>query len=225
MDECEIEGRIKKSATKLFLKYGYNEVNMSQIAEASGISRPTLYYYFRSKDKIFKCVLGDVVQELAPKLAKELHKEIPLEEKISIFVHTYFQLFLKEPEIPMFMLKEINRDASHLIKTLYDEDIEVYANELIQAIRNEEAKGTMNSVPLFSIFLTFCGLVYIPFVTKDLVKPIFMINPKGSELPYQEGKEVGDWHVASDLKDLVSKWEPFVVDSLRNLLIKTPKTS
>lgn len=209
MIETELEGRIKKSATKLFLKYGYSEVNMSQIAEAAGISRPTLYYYFRSKDIIFKVVLGDVVQELVPKLTSELHKDIPLEEKIASIIHEYFTLFLKEPEIPMFMLKEINRDASHLKKTIYDERLEVYVNELIQTFNNEVEKGNMNPVKPLHIFLTFCGLIYIPFVSKDLVKITFMKDHQKS---------------ANELKEIISQWEPYVVDSMRRLLLKSPKS-
>ena len=37
----------------MFLRYGYKRVNMNDIAEAAGVSRPALYVLFRNKEEIF----------------------------------------------------------------------------------------------------------------------------------------------------------------------------
>ena len=45
----DIEKNILKISTKLFLDQGYDNTTIRQIAEASGIGRGHLYYYFRKK--------------------------------------------------------------------------------------------------------------------------------------------------------------------------------
>jgi len=44
--------RIADSALKLFAAHGYEAITLDAIAEASGISRRTFFYYFKSKEEI-----------------------------------------------------------------------------------------------------------------------------------------------------------------------------
>ena len=49
--------KILTAALSVFLRYGYRRVNMNDIAEAAGISRPALYILFRNKEEIFAGVI------------------------------------------------------------------------------------------------------------------------------------------------------------------------
>jgi TetR/AcrR family transcriptional regulator, regulator of autoinduction and epiphytic fitness len=50
---------IIKAARQLFLKKGYDGVNLDTIAKKASVSRQTLYNIFGSKEAIFKAVLND----------------------------------------------------------------------------------------------------------------------------------------------------------------------
>ena len=41
--------RILETALELFYSRGYDAVGVQEIAEKSGVTKPTLYYYFKSK--------------------------------------------------------------------------------------------------------------------------------------------------------------------------------
>jgi AcrR family transcriptional regulator len=47
------KSRILEAARSVFLSYGYKRVNMNDIAEAAGVSRPALYVLFKNKEEIF----------------------------------------------------------------------------------------------------------------------------------------------------------------------------
>jgi AcrR family transcriptional regulator len=47
------KSRILAAARSVFLRYGYRRVNMNDIAEAAGVSRPALYVLFKNKEEIF----------------------------------------------------------------------------------------------------------------------------------------------------------------------------
>jgi AcrR family transcriptional regulator len=51
--------RLLSAAKEVFLRYGYKRVSMNDIAEAAGISRPSLYLVFKSKEDIFRGVYRD----------------------------------------------------------------------------------------------------------------------------------------------------------------------
>ena len=47
------KSRILGAARSVFLSYGFKRVNMNDLAEAAGVSRPALYVLFKNKEEIF----------------------------------------------------------------------------------------------------------------------------------------------------------------------------
>lgn len=55
--QSENEALILDAALEVFSAFGYRGSTVDQIAAKSGLSKPNLLYYFRSKDDIYKAVL------------------------------------------------------------------------------------------------------------------------------------------------------------------------
>lgn len=53
IDHEERKETILRTALAVFAREGYHNSNLSLIAEDAGISRPTVYQYFRNKDEIY----------------------------------------------------------------------------------------------------------------------------------------------------------------------------
>lgn len=53
------EQEILDKARQMLMERGYNALNMDDLAEAVGISKPTLYQHFKSKDDIVAQVVAD----------------------------------------------------------------------------------------------------------------------------------------------------------------------
>ncbi len=66
IDHEERKVKILKTALDVFAREGYRDTNLSLIAEHCGLSRPTIYQYFKDKDEIFyyavKLVTGRMFQ-------------------------------------------------------------------------------------------------------------------------------------------------------------------
>jgi len=58
---------IINQAARLFDERGYGNTNMTDIARAGGIAKPTLYHYFRSKDEILMQIHEEFVAILLSK--------------------------------------------------------------------------------------------------------------------------------------------------------------
>lgn len=56
--------RIQRVALELFAENGYENTALREVAEQLGITRPALYYHFKTKEDILAGILGDLVGSL-----------------------------------------------------------------------------------------------------------------------------------------------------------------
>ncbi len=67
-------------ALRLFAARGYDAVSVQEIVEAAGVTKPTLYHYFGSKNGLLKAVLAEYFDKLlgAVEIAADYHGDITL---------------------------------------------------------------------------------------------------------------------------------------------------
>jgi AcrR family transcriptional regulator len=53
----DTERRILETASRLFLRYGFEKTTMDDIAREAGIAKATLYRYWPSKEALFEALL------------------------------------------------------------------------------------------------------------------------------------------------------------------------
>lgn len=74
--------RILKAATAVFLRYGFAKTTMVDIAEATGLTRPTLYQEFPDKESVFHAVVDDMVATKLAEIRAGLGRRKTLEAKL-----------------------------------------------------------------------------------------------------------------------------------------------
>ena len=88
---------ILRESARLFERVGYHGVNMEIIAEATGLKKPTLYHYIRSKDQILfeiqEIIIGTLLRGM---LERRKQKLPPIDILHSMFRDT-FQLMHDYP--------------------------------------------------------------------------------------------------------------------------------
>lgn len=62
--------RIARTAARLFATRGYDATSVREIVEAAGVAKPTLYYYFGSKDGLAHALLTVPLTELVEELRR-----------------------------------------------------------------------------------------------------------------------------------------------------------
>src|SRR4051812_34247257 len=81
----EAESRILEAARREFETRGYDGARMQEIADAAGISKASLHYYFRSKDKLFERIFEEALQEYLPIVHALSDDSLDWEEKVRRF--------------------------------------------------------------------------------------------------------------------------------------------
>jgi AcrR family transcriptional regulator len=70
MPEADVRSQIVESATKFFSKYGFHKTTMDEIAKNIHKAKGVLYYYFKSKEELFKEVLKQELNQVKLELIK-----------------------------------------------------------------------------------------------------------------------------------------------------------
>lgn len=201
--ENAIEKQIIEAAKRVFLAHGFNETNMSMIAEEAGVQRPAMYYYYRTKDKIFEAVFGDLLQGFFPRILESLQADMMPREKISSIVDTYFDQLRQTPELPLFIIRELNRDPQLMVDTILGMNHESFPRQIVSILRDKIKGGIVREIELSNLILTMFGQVIAPF----LIRPIFQVLPESG---LTEKKE---------FEGILENWKPVVVDNLCHLLL------
>lgn len=170
-----MEERILTCAERLFLEKGFDGTSMSDIALCVGINRPTLHYYFRTKDKMFRAVLARIVLSFVPQVYDIVAvRDKSVAERVSQVIDAYILIFMEKPCLPLFMVREVQRDFDFLVRMLRQEQIDRYAHKIIQALQAEMDEGKLKKVPLRTLFYTFYGLMTFPFLSRRLTESLLL---------------------------------------------------
>ena len=83
----ETLARIAETGLKLFVKNGYEATTLDAIAEASGISRRTFFYYLKSKEDVLLAhESGDIPRVLRRTFLEQSPKQSPIEAARKTFL-------------------------------------------------------------------------------------------------------------------------------------------
>ncbi len=196
----DLEARILEVAKTLFVEKGFAETSMSEIAGVVGINRPALHYYFRTKSRMFKAVFGLILQSVAPRLQDiMLDTTRPIGERISAVVDIYYDVFRANPCLPLFVMREIERDVDYLLRAARGMHMDERLCRVVSGLRDEMEQGRLNVVPLRFVFYTFYSLLVFPFLTKKL----------GVRLLAMPGET---------FDEMLERWKPYVVSQMEHLL-------
>jgi AcrR family transcriptional regulator len=87
------ERQILDAAERLLATHGYADMTVADIAQAAGITRGALYFYFASKQDVLTALVARTVQALQEKSGAALTDTGPVDEVISTALERTVQLW------------------------------------------------------------------------------------------------------------------------------------
>ncbi|MCH5688001.1 TetR/AcrR family transcriptional regulator [Niabella sp. W65] len=91
------EDLIKDTAKRIFFAEGRFNATTQEIADAAGVNRTLVHYYFRSKDQLFKRVMEDGRNEFHKKMEEMDHPELSFKQKMKHLINIWMEQGLKYP--------------------------------------------------------------------------------------------------------------------------------
>jgi AcrR family transcriptional regulator len=163
----EVRAQIVGVARKIFTRYGFRKTTMEEIAAASRKGKSSIYYYFQSKEEIFRAVVEREAKELKIQLDRTIKKDDDPIDKLKTYI--LFRLHhVKTVEIFYAALNDeylSNMDFILEIRRQFDmQERQVVKEILEEGMR----KGT------FQVVSSEIGAIAIATMMKGLELPLLL---------------------------------------------------
>ena len=169
--EQTTEEKILEAASEVFTEKGFSGTRTRDIAEKAGINLALLNYYFRSKEKLFEQVMKIKVVLLFGKIFPILSNEkTSLEEKIDLASEKYFEILSKNPNLPLFVISEIQKKNSNITKIIPVNKI--FENSVII----KQIKEKRPEINPLHYLVNFLAMTIFPFVAKPVFNAFELTN-------------------------------------------------
>jgi TetR/AcrR family transcriptional regulator len=103
---------IVEEAIRAFGREGYQGASLEAIAQAVGVRKQTLLYYFPTKDALLEACLGAAGARVAEEISAALEGAEQPWERAEAVIHAVYELAAQWPEFPMF-IREAGRLGPH----------------------------------------------------------------------------------------------------------------
>lgn len=156
-----IKDNILLIAQKTFRKYGFRKTTMDEIAFAAGKTKSTMYYYFESKEEVFKAVVEKEVLQLRSEIQEAVNKKPGAKKKLEAYIFTRMKGFRKLGNFYELLKDEFisNLEFAEKIRTVYDKnETEALAQIIQNGVDNNEFKKLNASLTARTIVIAMKGL-------------------------------------------------------------------
>jgi AcrR family transcriptional regulator len=153
--------RIIEAATAVFLRYGFAKTTMVDIAEATGVTRPTLYQDFPDKESVFHAVVDHMVATKLAEIRAGLGRRKTLEAKLRFACDAWGS--------EGFDLVQANPDAADMFALGFSSVCRAYEGfgTLLEEILREPVARNRNAQPAHELARM---MVYAIMGFKDIAK-------------------------------------------------------
>lgn len=136
------KAKILKEAVNLIIEKGFKNASMREMAKNAGVSNPTIYNYFPTKEKILFAYVEQKHKETAQILQEiEDFHTYTLREQLQTLIETELELYLEDREFVMQISDMVFQSGGLKLDTLYGNNevfTEMVADMLSIAIEAEE---------------------------------------------------------------------------------------
>lgn len=148
---------------------------MDEIAYAAGKTKSTMYYYFESKEEVFKAVVEKEVAQLRSEIQEAVNGKSGARQKLQAYIFTRMKGFRKLGNFYELLKDEFisNLEFAEKIRTVYDKnETEIIARIIQEGADNKEFKNLNASLTARTIVIAMKGLEAPALIETD--KEVFL---------------------------------------------------
>ncbi|GAB4027414.1 TetR/AcrR family transcriptional regulator [Spirosoma koreense] len=180
------EQLIKETAKRIFFAEGKLLATTQDIADAAGVNRASLHYYFRSRDQLIDTVFQEAMQALSQRLASAMKSPRPFREKIEELIEVFLADMVAYPYQETFLITQLNTVGHHLIEHINIDP----TNTFLAEIEQEMKKGTLEKMNPIHFLMNLFSLLSYPLIMAPLYRQFFDLSESAFKTLMNERKDL-----------------------------------
>lgn len=163
------EQLIKETTKRLLFAEGKLYVTTQHIADAAGINRSAVHYYFRTRDQLINQVFNESMTALSQRLGSVMASETPFKAKIEALIDTYLTEMTAFPYEETFLVTEINNAGHKLIENINNGPVAAFLAEVEQEMK----AGALEKMNPVHFLINLFSLLAYPVIMAPLYQQFF----------------------------------------------------
>lgn len=166
------EQLIKDTAKRVFFAEGKLHATTQDIADAAGVNRTLVNYYFRSKDILIERVFKEAMHDLSKRLDQVMESDLPFKKKIENFIEVFLTEAILFPYQETFLVTEMINDSCRF----HDDNKPQKVKKFLLQIEAEMEAGNIKPMNPVHFLINLFSLMVYPLIMSPLYKEIFGLN-------------------------------------------------
>lgn len=166
------EQLIKDTAKRIFFSEGKLHATTQDIADAAGVNRTLVHYYFRSRDLLFEQVVQEANTELRNTLDSVFKGKLNFKEKLKRLIDVFIDETLAYPFRELFIITEMNTRPDIESDQIYETHIKPFLEE----VKLEMEKGNLKTINPKQFLMNLFSLMAYPILAGNLNKNFLKIS-------------------------------------------------
>lgn len=183
------EELIKSTAKRLFFVEGKFNATTQEVADAAGVNRTLINYYFRSRDNLFNLIFEEAMRKEEEQREAILMSELPFKQKIEKFIDDSLKMGQDFPYLETYIVTRMNDGCFYK----EEEDWDKFMARFYKEFEEEMQKGTIEKMEPIQFILNMVSLISFPLA----VRPLFQTTMKLSDEEFDR--------IINERKDIIMK--------------------
>ncbi|TRW26718.1 TetR/AcrR family transcriptional regulator [Flavobacterium zepuense] len=184
--DTDTEQLIKDTAKKVFFSEGRFNATTQEIADAAGVNRTLINYYFRSRNNLFDIVFQDAQVQEHDMMEKIIFSNLSFKEKLSQHLDVFFEQTKKYPYLEIYMVTQMNQGNCYKDK----EHMNMLLDKFYLEVAVEMEKGNIERMRPEQFVLNFVSLMSFPVSMRPLLQETMGFTKEGYDKLLEERKDV-----------------------------------
>ncbi len=177
---------ILEHAIAEFAGRGVAGARTAAIAEAAGVNKALLYYYFKDKESLYSASLQEVFSGFVGEALPMLESALSPGEKLLRFSRMHFEYLLQNPNYPRFIQQELSRardsgEASANLRAIGATHFIPLQRAGMRAVRDGIASGEFRKVQETGVLRTMLGMNVFYFNSAAIMRIVSGVDPFSPE--------------------------------------------
>ena len=179
ISETTSRQKILDASLKEFTDFGFEGARVDRIARNAGINKAMIFYYFSSKENLYRTVIKDVMLDFVPRVLKLVQESSTPERLFETLPALYIRYFSQKKDILKMIAREMihaPRNITPLIREIFAQLPGLPSQILPRVIRDWHGQGWISeSDPVHFIF-NIIPLCLFPLIAQPMVEAIFDVR-------------------------------------------------
>ncbi len=141
--DVSTEERIKKAALRLFSEKGFHQTSTTEISNAAGVGKGSIYWYWKSKEDLAFSLVSDMLESFVGILKYFSGRNEPIIKNLKELAESLGELYESEKEHCRLLWK-FRADRHYIFTSDYKEKVVKYYEETRKSIKEMVIKAIKN---------------------------------------------------------------------------------